>query len=448
MQLLYLLLVVVIVVILFVVFRRPMYEVITLTTLILVVVTGRLSSLGTYVYSAAKYYIPYTIIAFTAFSTILNDTGVVTDFVDLIIALVGRFSGGAGYVALAGSSLFGALSGTGPGNTAAIGTICIPVMKKTGYSSELAATVEMAASALGPVIPPSGTVATAFALLAALYPDHATFSQFWLCMWGVALWFIFQRFLLLVFLVKKNKIGPIPKEERPTLHDAFAKGWKSALLPIVILVPFIFDAVFNSTLIKGRIGETGASALSTAMLAIVPSIAVIYTLAISKKKVTFRGFMDMLESCVTSVSPITMMVISGLVLGNLFGDLDIGSAAIALADALNLQKWQFIVFVPLFFCFLGMFLETQSLLLMLGSATISLGAFLGINPMLVACLLPCMSQAMGHMTPPFALTFYVAVGIAEADFLKSAKLAVLWCAGHYLFIVLGLMGILPILGLV
>ena len=46
------------------------------------------------------------------------------------MAAVGRFSGGAGYVALAASAAMGALSGTGPSNAAAVGVITIPTMKR------------------------------------------------------------------------------------------------------------------------------------------------------------------------------------------------------------------------------------------------------------------------------------------------------------------------------
>ena len=153
-----------------------MYEVIPAAFLLLTIVTGSLPHIFRYMSAAANTYLLYTIAAFICFSVIFEKTGVIRDLINIIMAAVGRFSGGAGYVALAASAAMGALSGTGPGNAAAVGVITIPTMKKSGYSAELAATVEMAASSLGPVIPPSGAIIVLFGALDAFSPDTYTFS--------------------------------------------------------------------------------------------------------------------------------------------------------------------------------------------------------------------------------------------------------------------------------
>ena len=186
----------------FTVFRRPMYEVIPAAFLLLTIVTGSLPHIFRYMSAAANTYLLYTIAAFICFSVIFEKTGVIRDLINIIMAAVGRFSGGAGYVALAASAAMGALSGTGPGNAAAVGVITIPTMKKSGYSAELAATVEMAASSLGPVSPPSGAIIVLFGALDAFSPDTYTFSQFWLFAWVISFWFILHRLVTLFFLIK------------------------------------------------------------------------------------------------------------------------------------------------------------------------------------------------------------------------------------------------------
>ena len=114
----------------FTVFRRPMYEVIPAAFLLLTIVTGSLPHIFRYMSAAADTYLLYTIAAFICFSVIFEKTGVIRDLINIIMAAVGRFSGGAGYVALAASAAMGALSGTGPGNAAAVGVITIPTMKE------------------------------------------------------------------------------------------------------------------------------------------------------------------------------------------------------------------------------------------------------------------------------------------------------------------------------
>ena len=56
------------------------------------------------------------------------------------------------------------------------------------------------------------------------------------------------------------------KEEIPSLKETFKKGWKGLLLPLIILVPFILDYFFKSTFFTERLGKTGASAMSSALL--------------------------------------------------------------------------------------------------------------------------------------------------------------------------------------
>ena len=58
-------------------------------------------------------------------------------------------------MAVAGCVFFGAISGTGPADTAAIGTVMIPAMVKRGYNVGFAAALVAAAATTDVLIPPS-----------------------------------------------------------------------------------------------------------------------------------------------------------------------------------------------------------------------------------------------------------------------------------------------------
>lgn len=438
-----------IIIVLFVMIRRPMYETMIIAFLALVIISGQIGSVGTYVFSALKNNLLYAIVSFIAFSVVLDRTGVVNDFIDVIVALVGRFSGGAGYVALAASSMMGALSGTGGGNAAAIGSIVIPTMKKTGFSSELAATVEMSASALGPTIPPSGTINIVFGILISMYPDCCTFSEYWLMMWVIALWFIFQRFLSLYIDIKRMGIGPIPKEERQPLGEAFRKGWRACLLPVIVFLPFLLDAKLNATLFTERMGAAGAKAFSGAMLAIVPSICIVYILLAcmrGKEKQSLQGFIKMFSDSIPSIAPVAGMVIGGFGISELFNDIGVGDAIVETIGALSIPYWVFAIVVPLVCAFFGMFLESTTMLYMFTMPIVALAASVGFNPIIAAGMVGVMTTSLGHMTPPFGQTFFVCLGVAKSDFFGTLKAVIPWCIMHYIFEVLVLFGIIPIFG--
>ena len=80
--------------------------------------------------------------AFVAMSIVLTKTKIIDSCVAVILSVLGRISGGAGYVSIIASAFMGALSGSGPGNVMATGSITIPAMKKSGFPPELAANVE------------------------------------------------------------------------------------------------------------------------------------------------------------------------------------------------------------------------------------------------------------------------------------------------------------------
>jgi TRAP-type C4-dicarboxylate transport system permease large subunit len=63
--------------------------------------------------------------------------------------------GGLGVVNVGTSVLFAGVSGSAAADTAAVGGIMIPEMKRAGYRPGFAVAVTAASSTLGPIIPPS-----------------------------------------------------------------------------------------------------------------------------------------------------------------------------------------------------------------------------------------------------------------------------------------------------
>jgi len=48
-----------------------------------------------------------------------------------------------------------------------------------------------------------------------MYPDKYSLSTFWMGLYIVFGWLIFQRWLTLIAFCKYYKVKPVPKEERP-----------------------------------------------------------------------------------------------------------------------------------------------------------------------------------------------------------------------------------------
>ena len=269
----------------FLLLKRPIYEGVILSFVILVAMTGTWGEIGNFFLNSMKTSLLYSMVAFVAMSQILSKTKIVDKCVMIIIALLGRIPGGAGYASILASSFMGALSGSGPGNVMATGTITIPAMKKTGFPAELAANVESTSSYLGNMIPPSANIVAALGAYLAFAPEsNMTTGRFWVVCWGVSLWFILARIAQLFVFCRVYKIQPMAKEDIPSLRDTLKTGWTGLLLPVVILLPFVLDSIFNATFITERLGATGAKYFSSSLLIFVAGIATLYGLLVTEDK--------------------------------------------------------------------------------------------------------------------------------------------------------------------
>ena len=438
-----------VVIFMFIVLKRPMYEAMLLSFLALLIVSGHMGDLGHYLLQTSRGYLLFTMMAFMVFGVIVERSGIIVDLLDIIVALVGKFSGGAGYVALLAGAAMGSFCGTGSGTVAATGTFTIPAMKKTGFSPELAASIAAAAGTLGPIIPPSGAIPVMFLMLEAVKPGFCTASEFWMFAWPISFWLIIQRLLTLWILIRSNHVTPIPKEDRPSLRAALKKGWKTLFLPVIMIAPFMF-ANSADDLILARLGEAGANTFSTFILLTVPCFACFAALLLWRgkgNKLTFSAAADMIGGGITTVAPIILMTFAGFAMGNLINDIGMTEQIVAQFQALAVPKWAVVVIAPLIFTFFGMFMESSSCYFLFGPVFIPIAIAVGIHPMIAAMMVNVMCNAMGQMSPPFALCLLVSMGIAESDFKKTSAYAFFWCFTQYIVIMLLLAGWLPLFGM-
>ncbi len=433
----------------FAVLKRPIYEAVLISFLGLVLITNSWSNIFTYINKGLSTSLIYSMIAFVAMSQLLSSTKVIDSCVGIILTLLGRVTGGAGYVSVIASSFMGALSGSGPGNVMSTGVITIPAMKKSGFPAELAANVESNASYLGNMIPPSSNIVAALGAYLALYPNsNVTTGQFWVVLWGIAIWFILQRILMVFLFCKYYKVKPISKEELPSLKETLRLGWKGLLLPIFIVIPFVLDFLFKDSFFINRLGETGAKYFSSSLLIFIPGLAATYVVFFARdKKCSFKQLIGIFEKGTKNLVSAVSTCIFGYMIGALFSDLNVAMGLEQFITNLDLNKFSMALIIPLITCFLGMIIPGSSLIVMFGTVFIVAFESVGVSPLLAAAMLPCICGTMCGITPPLALGMYAGMSIAESNFSKTVKNGLWWVVAQYILEVVVLMGWLPIIGI-
>lgn len=430
--------------------KRPLYEGILISFFVLMFITGTWKNVGIYIGDALQSSSLYVIIVFIVSAQLLSKTPVIDDCIAIILSVFGRLTGGAGYVAIIGSTYMGSLSGSGPGNVATTGVFTIPAMKKSGFPPHLAANVEAHASTMGNMIPPAGMIAIAFAEFDKLYPNMYTMSQFWLLLWGIALIFIIQRIITMYAMCKFYKVEPMKKEDLPSFKQALKHGWKAIFLPIIVFLPFLLDSKFNNFFVS-RLGVEGAKAFSSSILLFIPSLIVICGILLSGKETIKKSnplviFQDIAKG-MEKVVPTGVLVMFAYFVSNCLDDINVGIAIGQFIGGLKLNFLLLMFLIPLFTALLGMLIPGSTQVKIFGSTIITIVATAGGNPFLAAAMLPCICGAMHGVTPPYAVCVYTAMGIAEADFKKTILNCLIWVGIHYVFSVIVLSGFLPILGL-
>ena len=434
----------------FTLLKRPLYECMLLSFLVLVAMTGTWSSIGTYIWEALQEPTLYVIFAFILSANLLAKTSVIDDCIAIILSLFGRVRGGAGFVAVIGSSYMGSLSGSGPGNVATTGVFTIPAMIHSGFPRHLAANVEAHSSTMGNMIPPAGMIGVAFAILDKMYPNTYTMPQYWLLLWGIALWFIAQRIVTLYLMCRYYKVEPMKKEDIPGFRTSLKRGWKAVFLPIIVFVPFLVTSKFDY-FFSARLGD-GASSFNNSLLLIIPSLIVICGIFLSDKKsrqlMTPKFMYQSISKDMLKVVPTAALVLFAYFVANVLEGLHIENAIGVYFESLHMSRVALCFLIPLICALLGMVLPGSSQVKIFGGIIVALLAGAGGNPMLAAAMLPCICGAMHGVTPPYCACVYTGMGIAQSELKPTLLNCVFWIVPHYLLSVFILLEWLPVWGLV
>ena len=107
------------------------------------------------IFSGMNNYALISLPLFILMGQVMNSSGITARLIDLSMVVVGRLRGGLGLVNVFSSMVFGGISGSSTSDTASIGAVMIPEMRRRNYSASFASGITVASSTMGMIIPPS-----------------------------------------------------------------------------------------------------------------------------------------------------------------------------------------------------------------------------------------------------------------------------------------------------
>ncbi|MCC8189126.1 MAG: TRAP transporter large permease [Planctomycetes bacterium] len=326
--------------------------------------------------------IPFFILA----GNIMASGGVSKRLVALAAALFGRVSGGLALVATLASTFFGAVSGSAPATTAAIGGVMINQMEAKGYSKAFAGAVVAASGTIGLIIPPSLTM--------VLYGVSTNTSIGDLFIAGVLPGIIICFALMLVEYIISVRRGYQGEEVASfaTIVTAFTSAFWAILMPVIILGG-IYAGIFTPT-------ESAA-------------VAVVYGLVIGLfvyREITFRDLYPLLVKSAKSTALLMYLMITAEVLSYVLVSQQIPQsiAGSILSVSTNANVVMLIMIVILLV--VGTFLNNSAAMVLLAPIFYPIVVGLGIDPLFWGIIM-VIGLAIGHNTPPVGLCLFIACDI-------------------------------------
>jgi len=355
---------------------------------------------------------------FVLFGALLERAGAGKYFIDLAYALLGKYDGGPAKASVAASGMMGIISGSSIANTVTTGTFTIPLMKKLGFPGHKAASVEVAASTNGQLMPPiMGAAAFIIAeFLGLAYTD--------VIMAAAIPAFVSYFALFYIVHLEAKKLG-IKGEDPSKLERAF-DVFKSG---IHYIIP-IFFLMYTLIILRQSPQMAAFNAIIFMMLIMIVQRPVYAYLEGRKidSTVLLSGFTDIGHGMVNGAKNMVPIAIATGVAGIVVGSVTLTGIGLILAEVIENISGGYIVAVLLFTAvvslILGMGLPTTANYIVMAALTApvimdlagSLGYFV---PAIAAHLFVFYFGILADDTPPVGMAAYAAAGIAKSDPIKT-----------------------------
>ena len=338
------------------------------------------------------------VVAYIFFGQALTAVGGDKFLTDVAMALMGRFRGGAGKMAIVSSTLYGTVSGSAVANVVVDGAVTIPMMKRAGYPPHIAAAVEAVASNGGQIMPP---VMGAAAFLIAEYLG-LPYGQVALAALIPALLYYLALFVQVDLEAAKLGLRGLPARDLPRLRDVMGRGW-------VFIVP-LGVLVYTLILSSWEAGRAG-------MLAVVVTFAVGFLRRDTRP--TFGTFVEAMKGTGrTMLDLVAIVTLAGIVIGTLQLSGFVSKLPMLLVSMAGGDVLLLLVLTAVVSIILGMSLPTTVVYITLAVLVAPALAQMGIVP-LAAHLFLFYFGMLSLITPPDCLATYAAAAIAKADFWKT-----------------------------
>ena len=336
---------------------------------------------------------------------IMAEGGISKKLFNFFAYFVGRFPGGVPCAVIMTCLFYGAISGSGPATTAAVGAMCIPFMVSLGYDKVWSAGLISVAGGLGVIIPPS--------IPFVLYSLATGVSTGALFLAGIIPGILIGGFMMIYavfYCITKGEDRNLIKAKMSELSAngfgaLFRDSFWALLCPIIVL----------GGIYAGFVTPTEAATVSV-------FYAVIVSLFIYKS-IQFNDMYRFLCAAVKTYGGLAFVLAFATAFGRV---LSLTKATKVVQDFIlgNFHTSFTVLSVcVVVFLVLGMVMDTGPAIIILAPVLLPAVMGLGVDDVHFGVILVC-CLSIGLATPPFGLDMFVAGNLAQCPPMDVAKKSV------------------------
>ena len=425
------------------VIKRSVGEAMLLGFLVVLPFTGAAGQVGwDAFYDAITDEIVYATMAFVFMGYLLERTGVLDRLIDLLNSLIGGVKGGPAWVSTVASAGLGGVVHNQAAIAATVGSVTIPWMEKSRLDKPSAATLVAGNAGMGITFPFSASM---FVLVgSSTVGPLLKVNDLVLPLLIGGLWCFLHRLIVTYVLIRKSDMAPLDAAHRTPVRRAFAQGWATMILFVVVAVPLILTSGAIANALSDWTGSDVAKTVS--VIVWIPVVLILTGLILGRKRLPRgrKAYWDFLQLSAPRFGVVGVTVVFAFAGANALAATGLPKQMTALLNQFNLPLWLLTILIGLIVIAVAAPLSATATMAAVGTVGVATLVAAGV-PASTAAVAVLVFSSCEAAVPPGGAPLYVACGIADVDPYKTfARLFVLYALPLLAIGVLIAVGVLPI----
>ncbi len=298
--------------------------------------------------------------------------------------LLRRVPGGLGATAMAACGFFGAVSGSGVASAAAIGKIIGPEMLEQGYPKGLTAGLIASGGTMACIIPPSITM--------VVYAQSASCSIGDMFLAGVI-----PGLLTICALIGLNCFFAIRRNKKEKRDEHVYTAKERIQITLDAILPLLMPVAILGGVFSGIYTATEAAV-----------VAVVYSFILAAfvyRELTFKEFFKVAAESVTTTGVIMLIISCATPFGWIMSTQKVPQMFAEWLLSITSSSFLIIAFIFILLLFLGTFMETICIIILVTPILLPIATTLGIGPVHFGVAM-LMNLMVGSLTPPLSVNLF------------------------------------------